>query len=47
MFDPMKPAPPVTNNIDAVITVLRFIAEPPLFAPVSVSAQHWTPLART
>ena len=39
-FEPMKPAPPVTNNIDAAIPLERTPSPP--FAPVLAVVQHWT-----
>ena len=41
-FDPMNPAPPVTNNIDAVTGCLRRTrADSRSFAPVRRDEQHW------
>ena len=42
-FDPMNPAPPVTNNIDAA-TPLEMDGRAAVrsFAPVSIAGQHWT-----
>src|SRR5580700_1814841 len=41
-FEPMKPAPPVTNNIDAVSPLEVDPVRPP-FAPESGGVQHFDP----
>jgi hypothetical protein len=40
-FDPMNPAPPVTNNIDALTGLRRTRADSRSFAPVQRHEQHW------
>jgi hypothetical protein len=40
-FDPMNPAPPVTNNIDALTGLRRTRADSRSFAPVRRVEQHW------
>src|SRR5580704_4196032 len=40
-FDPMNPAPPVTNSIDALTGLRRTRADYRSFAPVGRDEQHW------
>ena len=40
-FDPMNPAPPVTNNIDALTGLRRTRADSRSFAPLRRDEQHW------
>src|SRR5580693_5978161 len=40
-FDPMNPAPPVTNNIDALTGLRRIRADNRSFAPLQRDEQHW------
>jgi hypothetical protein len=39
-FDPMNPAPPVTNNIDALTGLRRIRADNRSFAPLRPDEQH-------